>query len=70
MLGLNELCVVVWQNCDSKCEWFLAHVKHVDDDKCIGDHLHHATNSSDYKLKYPSIEDVQEAELDQIVNCS
>ena len=70
ILGLNELRVVVWQNCDSKCEWFLAYIKHIEDDKYTVNHLHRATNSSDCKWKYPSIEDVQEAELDQLVNCS
>ena len=70
ILGVNELRVVVWQNCDSKYEWFLAYIKHIEDDKCTVDHLHRATNSSDCKWKYPSIEDVQEAELDQLLNCS
>lgn len=68
LFKLNELCVVVWQNCDSKYEWFIAYVKDVDADKYTVDHLHRATSGSDCKWKYPRIEDIQEAELDQIVD--
>ena len=41
--GLNELRVVVWQNFDSKYEWFLAYVKYVDDDIYTVGHLHWLT---------------------------
>ena len=65
----NELCVVVWQNCDAKYEWFVAYVKEVNADKYVVDHLHRATAGSDCKWKYPRIEDIQEAEIEQIVIC-
>ena len=75
ILKLNELCVLAWQNCDSKHEWFLAYVKGFDADKYTGGHLNLANNYNNNQLliangsEYPSI-DVQEAELDQITNCN
>ena len=60
---------MVCENCESKYECFSAYVKHFDIDKWIVDCLHHATNNTDCKWKYPSIDDIQEAELEQIVDC-
>ena len=68
-LKLNELCVVVWQNCDSKYEWYIAYVKQITDDGYVVDHLHRVEKNCHNKWKYPSVEDVQTAEKEQIVNC-
>ena len=38
---LNELCIVAWQNCDAKYEWYIGYVKSVDDNGMYKvDHLH------------------------------
>ena len=67
---LNELCVVVWQNCDAKYEWYIGYVKSVDDNGMYKvDHLHRVLDSSHTKWKYPSREDVQTVEPEQIVKC-
>ena len=29
-LAINEMCVVVWQNCDSRYEWYIGYVKNID----------------------------------------
>ena len=56
IVGMNEMCVVVWQNCDSKYEWFLGYVK---DGMYNIDHLHRVTEVSHSKWKYPSKADCQ-----------
>ena len=37
---------------------------------CVRSHLHRATVGSDCKWKYSHIEDIQEVEIKQIVNCN
>ena len=67
---LIELCVVVWQNCDAKYEWYIGYVKSVDDNGMYKvDHLRRVLDSSHTKWKYPSREDVQTVEPEQIVKC-
>ena len=39
-LIVNQLCVVVWQNCDSKYEWFIAYVKQMTNNGYAVDHLY------------------------------
>ena len=68
-LGLNKLCVVVWQRCDAKYEWYIAYVKEIKQNGYVVDHLHRVANGCNIKWKYPSSEDIQIAEHDQIVNC-
>ena len=36
---INELCVVVWQNCDSNYEWYLGYPKSVSNSMYTVDHL-------------------------------
>ena len=68
-LIVNQLCVVVWQNCDSKYEWFIAYVKQMTNDGYVVDHLHRAVTGVNNKWKYPKAEDIQTAEPERIVKC-
>ena len=67
---INELCVVVWLNDKSSYEWFIGYVTAVQESTCAIDHLHRAEKTLDNQWKYPSKEDVQEAEEGQIVQCA
>ena len=71
VVGVNEMCVVVWKNCDSEYEWFIGYVKSLDKKKGIYniDHLHRVTNGSHSKWKYPSKADLQPVEPEQIMKC-
>ncbi|KAG1681045.1 Pyruvate carboxylase, mitochondrial [Nymphon striatum] len=69
-LNLNELCAVIWQNCDASYEWYIGYVKSIINNGYIVDHLHRVVPGCHIKWKYPSTEDVQTAELEQIVNCT
>ena len=66
---INELCVVVWQNCDSNYEWYLGYPKSVSNSMCTVDHLHRVLRDSHTKWKYPSEVDIQTVEPKQIVIC-
>ena len=68
-LIVNQLCVVVWQNCDSKYEWFIAYVKQMTNDGYVVDHLHCTVPGVNNKWKYLKTEDIQTAEPEQIVKC-
>ena len=64
----NKMFVVMWQNCDSKYEWYLAYLKRIENDGTfIMDHLKRAITTSHSKWKYPSKEDIQHVEEDQIL---
>ena len=70
VVGINEMCVVVWQNCDSKYDWYIGYVKSLDKNGMYSiDHLHRLLDGSHSKWKYPSREDVQLVESDQIIKC-
>ena len=56
-------------NCESKCRWCVAYVKQITSNGYIVDHLHQAVQRCNNKWKYPTIEYIQIAETDQIVNC-
>ena len=67
---INEMCVAVWQNCDSRYEWYTGYVKNIDKNGIyIIDHLHRVLDGSHAKWKYPKQEDVQMVEPEQIVKC-
>ena len=66
---VNQLCVVVWQNCDSKYEWFIAYVKKITNDGYVVDHLHRMVKGVNSKWKYPKNEHIQTAEPEHIVKC-
>ena len=67
IVSVNEMCVVVWQNCDSKYEWFLGYAKSLEKDEIyIINHLHRVTDGSHSTWKYPSKADCQRVERDQI----
>ena len=68
-LIVNQLCVVVWQNCDSKYKWFIAYVKQMTNDGFVVDHLHPTVTGVNNKWKYPKTEHIQTAEPEQIVKC-
>ena len=66
---VNELCVVVWQE-QSGYEWYLGYIQNrCPDGKLSVDHLHRELKNSDSKWKYPTREDVQEVDPEQIVQC-
>ena len=67
-LIVNQLCVV-WQNCDSKYEWFIAYVKHIINNGYVVDHLYWTVTGVNNKWKYLKTEDIQTAEPEQIVKC-
>ncbi|KAG1655467.1 NADH dehydrogenase [ubiquinone] 1 alpha subcomplex assembly factor 3 [Nymphon striatum] len=69
-LNLNKLCAVIWQNCDASYEWYIGYVKSIINNGYIVDHLHRVVPGCHIKWKYPSTEDVQTAELEQILNCT
>ncbi|KAG1673895.1 [3-methyl-2-oxobutanoate dehydrogenase [lipoamide]] kinase, mitochondrial [Nymphon striatum] len=62
-LNLNELCAVIWQNCDASYEWYIGYVKSIINNGYIVDHLHRVVPGCHIKWKYPSTEDVQTAEI-------
>ena len=68
-LKINDLCVVVWQNCDAGYEWYIGYIKNLTADGYCVDHLHRINKDCHNKWKYPSQEGVHTAEFEQIVNC-
>lgn len=57
----NKMCVVIC-NSNNNCEWYLSMSLSVD-------HLSRSLKSSHSKSKYPSKEDIQLIEIDQVVDC-
>ncbi|KAG1652005.1 ATP-binding cassette sub-family A member 3 [Nymphon striatum] len=57
-------------NCDASYEWYIGYVKSIINNGYIVDHLHRVVPGCHIKWKYPSTEDVQTAELEQIGNCT
>ena len=68
-LQQNQLFIVVWQSCDGKYEWYIAYVKEIIDESYVVDHLHRVVQNCHNKWKCPSKEDIQRADMEQIVNC-
>ena len=66
---MNQLCIVVWQNCDSKYEWFIAYVKQMTNNGYAVDHLYRTVTGVNKKWKYPKTEDIHNAESEQIAKC-
>ena len=67
ILIVNQLGIVVWQNCDSKYEWFIATYPLLANNGQVVDHLHRTVTRVNNKWKYPKTEDIQTAEPEQIV---
>ena len=67
ILIVNQLGTVVWQNCDSKYEWFIATYPLLANNGYVVDHLHRTVTRVNNKWKYPKAEDIQTAEPEQIV---
>ena len=67
ILIVNQLGTVVWQNCDSKYEWFIATYPLLANNGYVVDHLHRTVTRVNNKWKYPKTEDIQTAEPEQIV---
>ena len=59
--------IVVWQNCDAKYECDLAYVKKAIPGGFELDHLYRVSKDVNNKWKYPSNEDIQNIEKEQIV---
>ena len=68
--SINKMCVVVWNMPNEQYEWYLGYVVKRMDDKLSVDHLARGIKNSHSKWKYPSKEDIQLVEMDQIVNCN
>ena len=66
---VNDMCVVVWQE-DNGYEWYLGYIKDIENGKYSVDHLARVLKNSDSKWKYPSHDDIQLADSDQIVKCT
>ena len=58
-LIVNQLCVVVWQNCDSKYEWFITYVKQMTDDGYVVGHLRCTVTGVNNKWKYQKTEEIR-----------
>ena len=67
ILIVNQLGTVVWQNCDSKYEWFIATYPLLANNGYVVDHLHRTVTRVNNKWKYPKTEDIQTAKPEQIV---
>ena len=67
ILIVKQLGTVVWQNCDSKYEWFIATYPLLANNGQVVDHLHRTVTRVNNKWKYPKTEDIQTAEPEQIV---
>ena len=67
ILIVNQLGIVVWQNCDSKYEWFIATYPLLANNGYVVDHLHRTVTRVNNKWKYPKTEDIHTAEPEQIV---
>ena len=67
-IGINDLCVVVWQSADNKYDWYLGYVKsYIDGESYVIDHLQRVLPGSHHQWMYPKREDIQTVELDQII---
>ena len=67
---VNKLYAVVWKDTKGQYDWFLGYVKKSVNDLFLVDHLTRVLKNSDSKWKYPTREDVQLIEPDQIVECA
>jgi hypothetical protein len=70
VICVNDMCVVVWQEEDCGYQWYLGYIKEVTSGKLLIDHLARALKKSDSKWKYPSQEDIHQADPEQIVKCN
>ena len=66
---VNDMRVVVWQE-DNGYEWYLGYIKDIENGKYSVDHLARVLKNSDSNWKYPSHDDIQLADSDQIVKCT
>ena len=60
---------MAWKDNDDTYEWFLGYVKKSVDNMLLVDHLARKLKNSHSKWKYPSTEDIQLVEPDQLVEC-
>ena len=67
-IKVNKIRVVCWNVANEQYVWYLGYIKEKRDDNFIIDHLTRDIKSSNRLLKYPIVEDVQEAERDQILD--
>ena len=64
---LNKMCVVAWKDNDGTYEWFLGYLKKSVDNMLLVHDLACKLKNSHSKWKYPSKEDIQLVEPDQLV---
>ena len=69
-LKVKQLCIVDWQNCGVKYEWYVAYVKKAIPGGFEVDHWHRINKDVNDKRKYPSNEDIQNIEKEKIVQCT
>ena len=67
--NINEMHHVIWSDTTGKYNWFLGYVKNLTNTQYKIDHLHQTTTTSDIKWSYPSTEDIQFAEKEQLIAC-
>ena len=60
---------MIWMNSEAAYEWYIGYITAIDESTYTIDHLHRKLKSLDTEWKYPSTEDVQQAEEAQIVRC-
>ena len=66
---LNDTHLVIWSDTTGKYNWFLGCIKNITNTHYEIDHLHGTTTISDIKWSYPSTEDNQFAEKEQLIAC-
>ena len=69
MTDLNDMYLVIWSDTTGKYNWFLGCIKNITNTHYETDHLHGTTTISDIKWSYPSTEDNQCAEKEQLIAC-
>ena len=69
-LKVNHMCIVVWQNPDAKCEWYVAYEKKTIPGGFEVDHLDGVNKNVNNKWKYPSNEDIKNIQKEKIVQCT
>ena len=66
-IQINRLCTIIWKNETERYEWYLGYIKEKIEEKYIVDHLHRVTRGSDVLWNYPTTEDIQTVEREQIL---
>lgn len=69
IIQLNEMRIIVW-NLGESVEWFVGYVKEKPDEShYVVEHLERAIQKQDVQWRYPTPDDTQVVEKDQIMSC-